>query len=105
MVSFLTQLARMYLAGAGGSTRAISTGGAADGGHTATAVGRGSSEVCVATVCFGGGGGTLSAVKKLAASGAGDSAVIFLVGVNFTSNYNETTRGEEISHLIKNTNQ
>lgn len=95
----------MYLAGAGGSTRAVSTGGAAEGSHTAAAVGRGSSEVCMATGHFAGRGGALSAVKKLAASGAGNSTVVFLVDVNFTSNYNKTIYGEEISHLIKNTKQ
>lgn len=67
----------MYLAGAGGSPRAVSTGGVAEGGHTAVTVGRGSSGVCVATAHF-----ALSAVKRLAASGAGNSAVIFLVDVN-----------------------
>ena len=97
------QLAQMYLAGVGGSPRAVSTGRAAEGGCMAAAVGRRSSEVCVATAHFVGRGGALSAVKKLAASGAGNSAVIFLVDVNFTSNYNETTYGEEISHSIKNT--
>lgn len=95
----------MYLAGVGGSPRAVSTGGAAQGGHPAVAVGRRGSGVCVATAHVAGRGGDLSAVNKLAASGAGNSAVIFLVDVNFTSNYNETTYTEEISHLIKNTRQ
>lgn len=57
----------------------------------------------MATAHFVGSGGALSAVKKLAASGAGNSTVIFLVDVNFTSNYNKKTYAEEISHLIKNT--
>lgn len=88
----------MYLGGVGSSLRADSTGGAAEGGCPAAAVGRGGSEVCVATVAVAGRGGALSAVKKLAASGAGNSAVVFLVRVNFTSNYNETMYREEISH-------
>lgn len=89
----------MYLANAGGCPRAVSTVRAAEGRHTAMVVATGSSEVCVATVHFA-GRGAFSVVRKLPASGAGNSTVISLVDGNFTSNYNKTTHGEEISHLL-----
>lgn len=93
-------LAQMYLAGVGGSSKAVSRSRAAE-----AAVDRGSSEVCVATLHFAGRGGALSAVKKLTASGAGNSATVLLVDVNITYSYNETTYGEQTSYLIKNTKQ
>lgn len=94
----------MYLAIAEGSSRAVSIVGAARGSPTAMVVGTGSSEVCVATVHFA-GRGALSGVRKLAASGAGNSTVISLVDVNFTSNYNKTTHGEKNLSFAKNTYQ
>lgn len=61
-----------------------STDGAAEGGCMAVGVGRGGSEVCVATLHFAGRGGSAPAVlgKRTDASGEGNSAVIFLVDVN-----------------------
>lgn len=85
--SSLTQLAQMYLARAGGSPRAVPTCGAGGGSPPAGSAGRGNSVVCVATAHVLGTGGTSSAGKELAASGAG--TVISLVDVNFVSNYNE----------------
>lgn len=96
-------MARMYLARAGGSPRAAPTRRAGEGSPPAGSAGRGNSVVCVATAHVSGTGGASSAGKELAASGAG--TVIFLVDVDFMSNYNETIYGEEISHWIKNTEQ
>lgn len=93
------QLAQMYLAGAGGSPRAVPTGRDGEGSPPAGSAGRGNSVVCVATAHILETGGASSAGKELAASGAG--TVIFLVDVNFMSNYNETIHREDISHLIK----
>jgi len=47
--AFSRQLAGLYLAGVGGSRRAVSPSGAAGGSCPAAAVGWGCSEVCVAT--------------------------------------------------------
>lgn len=91
----------MYLASAGGSPRAVPTCRAGEGSPPAGSAGRGNSVVCVATAHVLGTGDASSAGKELAASGAGTA--IFLVDVNFISNYNETMYREEISHLIKNT--
>lgn len=86
----------MYLAGVGGSSRAVSRSRAAE-----AAVDRESSEVCVATLHFAGREGSLSAVKKLATSGVSNSAIVLLVDVNTTYSYNETTYGEQTCYLTK----